>query len=54
MAQSRRIDLSGIVSLAGNVAAWLCYWLRPRILRDVRSVDASGSFLGLAAEEGHV
>ncbi len=34
------------ITLAENVEAWRRHRLRPRVLRDVRSVDVSGSFLG--------
>ena len=34
------------ISLAEAVEAWHRYRLRPRMLRDVRSVDVSGSFFG--------
>ena len=37
------------ITLAENVEAWRRYRLRPRMLRDVRSVDVSGSFLGRRA-----
>jgi 4-hydroxymandelate oxidase len=37
------------ITLAENVEAWRRYRLRPRVLRDVRSIDVLGSFLGRPA-----
>jgi 4-hydroxymandelate oxidase len=34
------------LTLAENVAAWRRYRFRPRVLRDIRRLDMSGSFLG--------